>query len=502
METNNGHGYDKDKYIVIERPAFKLHRGQAHILKNMDGRRFFTVLCGRRFGKTELIRYILTSFIQHGTRIAVFAPKFKDVEETVGYIVELCETINAAAKANGQGEKFRINKQTKSVYAIVFDALGRELPINECPCVTFNSINTKARAKVGRGGKYDIAIYEETQSIESDTLRENFESTMRPTLSDYQGIAFFFGTPAFSKRHFFHTLAARGVGNNPMLQNADDLQDTDIATDADYMTFRLPTDVNPYIERDELRAAKRSLPTNVYLMEYCAKYVDLNTNIWCDALEDLEVSNRVFVDKLDTDWKSRGLKIVLSMDFNLQPMATVCALMCPTRGILEVVKVFGSKERTTITEMCNRVKLWLCQTYNVTDLNALPIKITGDATGRGSNVLSKSKGSYFDEVLASLGLPKGRLDVKTANPTHESSYFQTNGYLRKMAGLKICKTNADKLIVDMQQTTKRATDNHIDKKEYDPHFLDAFRYILSTYFEERVKFAHALEKFRHNGKVL
>lgn len=495
METNNEH-------LVIQRPPFKLHLGQAHILKNSAGRRFFTVLCGRRFGKTELIRFILISFIQHGTRIAVFAPKFKDVEETVGYIVELCETINATARANGQAEQYRINKQTKSVYAITFDKQGRELPINESPCVTFNSINTKARAKVGRGGKYDVVIYEETQSIDSDTLRENFESTMRPTLSDYRGIAYFFGTPAFSKKHFFHTLAARGVGNNPMLANADDLKDVEVTTDTDYMTFRLPTDVNPYIDRDELRAAKRSLPAKVYNMEYCAKYVELNNNIWCDALEEKGVSERVFVDTVDImDYKKHGLKIVISLDFNLQPMAVVIALVCPMRGILHVVRVFGSTERTNITEMCQKVKAWLCNACGVNDLNALPIEITGDATGRGSNVMAKSKGSFFSEVLASLGVASSRLKVKTSNPTHESSYFQTNGYLRKFAGLKISRLNADRLVTDMQQATK-SDKNHIDKKEYDPHFLDAYRYILYTYFPERVQYAHALEQFRYKGNVL
>jgi len=76
------------KVIRIHSPH--LHSGQLDIIQRR--RRFNVVVCGRRFGKTVLIRskHLIARTATERLKVGIFAPEFKDIAETWE---KICKTL-------------------------------------------------------------------------------------------------------------------------------------------------------------------------------------------------------------------------------------------------------------------------------------------------------------------------------------------------------------------------------------------------------------------------
>lgn len=106
----------------------------------------------------------------------------------------------------------------------------------------------------GRSRKYARAIVDEAAMV--GTLMSAWNDSIRPTLTDLKGDAWFMSTPR--GRNDFWQLWQRGQ---------DTLQD-------EWMCWQMPTSTNPYIDATEIEAARRELPERSFAQEYLAEFLE------------------------------------------------------------------------------------------------------------------------------------------------------------------------------------------------------------------------------------
>jgi hypothetical protein len=208
-----------------------LHAGQKQILRT--ARRFNTVACGRRFGKSTMALAVAAcgspgapGGLLQGYPVGWFAPSYKLLDEAWrtakrflrGYI----------AKVDGQ------QKRLELVNGAAFDFWTLEDP------------------DAGRSRKYAIAIIDEAAMARN--LQEAWQQSIRATLADYRGAAWFLSTP--KGRNFFHQLHLLGDST------------------ADWQAHHAPTSANPFIDADEIESARLSLPERVFAQEYLAQFIE------------------------------------------------------------------------------------------------------------------------------------------------------------------------------------------------------------------------------------
>ena len=218
--------------IVI--PPLELHAGQRAILD--DPARFKVASCGRRFGKTMLAVEWLAleqGGAVDGAAVAFFSPTYKllldvwsDMERTLKPIT---------AKANKTEMRIELVTGGK----IDFWTLEDE--------------------DAGRGRKYHRIVIDE--AAHARRLKAAWERAIAPTLTDYQGSAWFISTP--NGLNFFHELHRRG--GDPEF--------------SEWASFHMPTTTNPYIPADEVQTMRRDLPELVFRQEYLAEFVTFGAGL-------------------------------------------------------------------------------------------------------------------------------------------------------------------------------------------------------------------------------
>lgn len=106
----------------------------------------------------------------------------------------------------------------------------------------------------GRGRKYARAIIDEAAMIKN--LMPAWNASIRPTLTDLKGDAWFLSTP--KGRNGFWQLYQLGLDPH----------------ETEWACWRMPTVTNPYIDPAEVEAAKRMLPERIYQQEYEAAFIE------------------------------------------------------------------------------------------------------------------------------------------------------------------------------------------------------------------------------------
>jgi predicted phage terminase large subunit-like protein len=236
----------------------RLHPGQRYVVRR--ARRFNTLRCGRRFGKTELGIDRLAmppNGIAAGRPVAWFAPTYKYLIEVYAQVDELFD--KAISKRDRQNHILSLRNGARIDFWTLDDT------------------------KAGRGRKYAHVIVDEATLVRN--LREAWEQSIRPTLTDYRGSADFLATP--KGRDYFAELCDRGTwirrtedgrdvecmpddpGARPMIANPDGTPKF-----PDYQAFHMPTSMNPFIDPAELATVEAELPSLVFRQEYLAEFVD------------------------------------------------------------------------------------------------------------------------------------------------------------------------------------------------------------------------------------
>ena len=207
-------------------PALAYHPGQQRLLS--ERKRFNAVSCGRRWGKTlfglEQILFEDNGAI-YGKPVAWFAPTYqllldvwKDAERSLRPVT-------------------RKSNKTE----------------NRIELITGGTVDfwTLQDESAGRGRKYTRVVIDE--AAHARYLKQAWEAAIAPTLTDYQGDAWFISTPA--GHNFFHELWMRST------------------SDPAWQSWQMPTTANPYISPAEVESMRLQLPERVYRQEYLAEFI-------------------------------------------------------------------------------------------------------------------------------------------------------------------------------------------------------------------------------------
>jgi phage terminase large subunit-like protein len=208
--------------LTLPRP----HLAQKTVIK--EARRFNVMACGRRFGKTRLGIDRLIRPALEGKPVAFFAPTYKMMSDVWR---ETYNTVQPATK--------RVASQEHRIELItggIIDMWSLDTP--DAP----------------RGRKYARVIIDEAAMVPQ--LQEAWQASIRPTLTDYEGDAWFTSTPKGA--NFFRTIYQ--YGQDPLKP--------------DWVSWQMPTTANPHIKASEVEAARDELPERVFQQEYLALFLE------------------------------------------------------------------------------------------------------------------------------------------------------------------------------------------------------------------------------------
>jgi hypothetical protein len=209
--------------LVVRRPT--LHAAQAQVVAEAD--RFNVLQCGRRFGKTTLGEDLVLDPALDGYPTAWFAPTYKLLDEVWRGLVRATADIVR-----------HIDKQQRRI-ELITDGV-----------IDFWSLDNDDPA---RGRKYKRAVIDEAGIVRD--LQDKWTAAIRPTLADYQGDAWFLGTP--KGRGYFHTLWLKGQQGEP-----------------GWASWRFGTIANPHIAADEVESARRDIPESAFKQEFLGEPAD------------------------------------------------------------------------------------------------------------------------------------------------------------------------------------------------------------------------------------
>lgn len=202
------------------------HINQKPILESQA--RFNVLMCGRRFGKSELCLIKIVKTACFGQNLAYITPTYK-------------------------------------LAKVFFNKLGNALPYPknqsdlkiDFPNGGSVEFFTGERLDGLRGRKFHGVIIDEAAFI-SD-LESGWLNSIRPTLTDYKGWAMFLSTPR--GQNYFFSLYMKGA-----------------AGETDWASFKYSTYDNPYIDRAEIDDARSQLPVAVFEQEYMANPMENAAN--------------------------------------------------------------------------------------------------------------------------------------------------------------------------------------------------------------------------------
>ncbi len=231
--------------VTIPAQSDRLHPGQLRIVEN--AKRFNAVMCGRRFGKSILGEQLANETALAGYPVGWFAPTYKYLDEAMRDIAGMLAPVTREFSKTDK----RLFLKTGGV--IDFWTMDGEDP--------------------GRSRAYKRVIVDEAGLVPG--LLAMWQSSIRPTLTDYKGDAWFLGTP--KGMGDFATLYAKGEAN-----------------ETDWAAFRAATLTNPHMDPEEVEAARRELPPDVFAQEYeGVPAADEGNPFGAKALTDCEVNGPI-----------------------------------------------------------------------------------------------------------------------------------------------------------------------------------------------------------------
>jgi phage FluMu gp28-like protein len=200
------------------------HPNQQKILD--ESKRFIVIMCGRRFGKSELSQILIIKEALKGGQVAYITP-------TYGLAQVFFERLTKVLP-------FKSNISKLKIY---------------CPNEGSIEFFTGERLDNLRGRKFHLVIIDEAAFIPD--LEEGWNNSIRPTLTDYEGKAVFLSTPR--GKNFFYSLFMKNGEN-------------------DWQSFKFSTYDNPHINPREIDEARIQLPEVVFEQEYMANPSENSAN--------------------------------------------------------------------------------------------------------------------------------------------------------------------------------------------------------------------------------
>jgi hypothetical protein len=401
-----------------------LHPAQQQIMA--ESKRFNVLKCGRRFGKTDLTKELTIQPMLDGFPVGYWCPTYKDLHDVWN---ELKTTLYDVTETSSEQVK-----QLKLITGGVLDMWSLDDP---------NS---------GRGRKYKRVIVDEAEKARH--LKDGWEQTIRATLVDYAGDAWFMSTPKFGQTYFKNTL----------FQNEKRF--------ADWKSWRFTSYDNPFLPHSEVDAARAQLDDLTFRCEYLAEDVDVTLRPFAYSfIEDKHVGKCSF---------DPNYELMLSFDFNVDPITCVAAQHIENKeGMMELrfVKEF-QLSNSNIYDLCDAITA----TFGL--YNPLYL-VTGDATGRARSAITTGNLNYYRVIQQKLELSDLQIKTPRINPAVSDSRVLVNSMLQNY-NIVIDKGSCPGLVYDLKYVEVDEhgdikKDRSSDAKKAD--LLDGCRYLCHTFFK-------------------
>jgi phage FluMu gp28-like protein len=212
------------------------HPAQRKIIA--EHRRFNVVSCGRRFGKTTLGVDRLIHPALKGKPVGWFSPTYKSLAEA-----------------------WRLLGST--LHAVTIRHSDTEHRLDLCGGGVIEAWSLD-NVDAGRGRAYSAVVIDEAATVAN--LDQAWQESIRPTLTDHRGEAWFLSTPR-GVASFFHTLYRKS------------------ASDSGWASWSMPTSENPAIDKAEIEDARRDLPELVFSQEYLAIFINWAGSVFRNILD-------------------------------------------------------------------------------------------------------------------------------------------------------------------------------------------------------------------------
>lgn len=403
----------------------KLHAKQQEIVTT--SRRFNVLKCGRRFGKTELTIDLAVQPLLDGKTVGYWTPTYKDVNKVWD---DLKFTLSPIIKSKDEQLK-----QIKLITGGKLDLWSLESPDN------------------GRGFSYDRAIVDEAEKARH--LKNAWEQTIRGTLVDREGDAWFMSTPKFGETYFKEVL----------FKNEEKL--------SDWKSWRFTSFDNPHLNSQEIDEARTLLDDVTFRCEYMAEDVDVSIRPFAYQWDE----KKHVSDEPIYDWKKQ---LIISVDFNLIPFCvTFRHYWNDSKGAHYHIFDEAEIKQGSIPEMIDRIR----NIYMV----SLPTAIlTGDAMGNRGDISQRDNASLYIQLLRGLGMRESQLRVH-GNPTHENSRANVNYILCHFPDYKVhskCKglrRDFNNVQVDAFGSIVKSNRNDLNQRA---DYLDTERYSCHNVLDE------------------
>ncbi len=397
----------------------KRHPNQEHIIST--AKRFNVLKCGRRFGKTSLAEELIIDPALDGFPVAYYAPTYKDLEEFWTVIKSIVHDI-----IKSKSEQL---KQIRLIGGGVIDMWSMDDPDS------------------GRGRKYKRVVVDECEK--ASHLQTAWNGTIRATLTDFKGDAWFLSTPQFGKTYFkeLHSRAS-----NDKFEH-------------EWQSWKFSTYDNPFIDANEIESAKLTTDPLFFLCEYMAEDVSVGSMLWAYAYD----SNKHIADfELNP-----AQETILSFDFNRNPMT--CSVVQTDRynsiDIYETIKIPNSD----IYQMCDYIK----NVYG----NRLFI-VTGDASGKSGSAMVADNLNYYKIIATQLNLNMRQFQVPTINPKIAENRVLVNSLLSR-GNVRLNRNKTKALQFDLDNVSVLADGTMKKHDRNDPaqqaDALDTFRYACNVF---------------------
>ena len=268
-----------NRIIGLSLPA--PHPAQAKLIQ--EAKRFNVICCGRRWGKTVLGMDRLIHPALQGKPVAWFSPTYKLQAETWR---ELRSTLAPVTRDKSEQEK-----RLELINGGVVELWSLDSP------------------DAGRSRKYATVVVDEAAMIPA--LEEAWQQSIRPTLTDLKGSAWFLSTP--KGMNYFKVLFDRGGDS----------------TWQDWASWQMPTVANPFLDPEEIAAARLDLTEAAFNQEYLALFVNWEGSVFRRVGEAATATRRMQPEVghdyvIGCDWgRSNDYTVFVVLDITARVMVAM-----------------------------------------------------------------------------------------------------------------------------------------------------------------------------------
>lgn len=283
--------------------GFTPHTKQAELLYLIlnSAAKYIVATTGRQFGKTILAENLLLYWAINNApaKILWVSPVYSQCEKVQ-------KELYAAIAESGLVESCNYS--------------SNELTLKTNSTIYFRSAE---RYDNIRGGTYDFAIIDEAAFIKDEAWNE----AIKPTLLVKGKKVLFISTP--KGKNYFYNLYQLG-------QDADRLQ---------YKAFKATSYDTPYITKEDLEDAKKTVPDNIFKQEYLAEFIDNGGEVF----SNLEAHSF-------TEWpKSQG-RIWAGLDLGKQEDYTVLTFVNEQGQVVDIYRDNQAQWSQMITNIVDKCR--------------------------------------------------------------------------------------------------------------------------------------------------